>query len=358
MKVPIQNLYYLFCYAWQFIPADVAIDVGVVDCPDILNLCGHVLLTGIDRILRRGLDRGYQQHVGESARVRGRIDVTETMNAVSWLSGRLVCRYEDLSPEVLHNQILLSTVRMLASAPSVDQGLRDRLHEADQRLAGITPIFLTDAVFRRFQLHRNNGFYAFLMRVCELVHLSLLADHEGKGRASFRDVLSDEAYMATVFEEFVRNFFSLKQKRFTVRRTRPRWNATADHPDQLGFLPSMMTDVTLCSPDRTIIIDAKYYRAALQTHFGAKTIHSANLYQLMAYLHGTTVATKPPSILEGVLIYPVGEHAADLRLKIDGYPVRVYTLNLAQTWYAIEAELLKLVEAAPAPVTTMVVDRS
>ena len=138
---------------WRFIPEDLAIDVGAVDCPDILNLCGHVLPTGIDRILRRGLDRGYQQHVEESARARGRIDVTETLNAISWLSGRLVCRYEDLSPEVLLNQILRSTVRTLTFAHSLDHGLRDQLHDIDQRLAGITPILLTDAVFRRFQLH-------------------------------------------------------------------------------------------------------------------------------------------------------------------------------------------------------------
>jgi 5-methylcytosine-specific restriction enzyme subunit McrC len=352
VKVPIQNLYYLFCYAWRFVPEDLAIDVGAVDCPDILNLCGHVLLTGIERLLRRGLDRGYQEHVDKSARVRGKIEATESMNTMSWLSAKLVCRYDELSPEILHNQILRSTVRKLSSAPSLDRGLRNQLRETDQRLAGITPISLTDAVFRRLQLHRNNWFYAFLMRVCELVHLSLLVDREGGEGGWFRDVLSDEEYMATVFEEFVRNFYSLKQMHFLVGRSRPTWNAKAEHPDDLRFLPSMTTDVTLSSPGRTIIIDAKYYRAALQSHYGARTLHSANLYQLMAYLRGTSVGSTTGSILEGMLIYPVGEQTVDLRFTIEGYPIRVYTLNLAQPWNAIEADLLNVVKGlAAAPVT-------
>ena len=144
------------------------------------------------------------------------------------------------------------------------------------------------------------------MPVCELVHSSLLADREGEEKGLFRNILSDEEYMAIVFEEFVRNFCGLKHARFAVGRSRPRWNATADHPDHLQFLPSMITDVTFCSPDRTIIIDAKYYCFALQTHYGATAFHSGNLYQLMAYLRGTSVVSKGSSILEGVLIYPVG----------------------------------------------------
>jgi 5-methylcytosine-specific restriction enzyme subunit McrC len=342
VKVPIQNLYYLFCYAWRFIPEELAIDIGAEDCPDVCNLCGHVLVAGIDRLLRRGLDRGYEQRIEESARVRGRIDVAATMNALPWLNAKLVCRYDDLSTEVLHNQILRSTVRLLTCAPSLDPILRNRLHETDRRLTGITVIPLTDTHFRRVQLHRNNGFYAFLMRVCELVHSCLLADRSGEGPSWFRDVLSDEDYMAAVFEEFIRNLYSLKQAEFTVGRSQPKWRATAEIPEDLRFLPTMTTDVTLSSFTRRIIIDAKYYRVALQTHHGKQTVHSHNLYQLMAYLRGTAASTTAQT-LEGMLVYPVGEQSVDLRLNIDGYPIRIYTLNLAQPWNSIESDLLSLI---------------
>src|SRR5579872_232513 len=155
------------------------------------------------------------------------------------------------------------------------------------------------------------------MRVCELVHLSLLPDQSGEGPACFRDVLSDEKYMAFVFEEFIRNFYNLKQSHFAVGRSQPKWNiANKDSPDA-RFLPTMNTDVTLSSPSRTIIMDAKYYRDALQTHYGSRTVHSGNLYQLLAYLRGTP-STGPKHRLEGMLVYPVGEQTVDLHYEIDG----------------------------------------
>jgi 5-methylcytosine-specific restriction enzyme subunit McrC len=48
----------------------------------------------------------------------------------------------------------------------------------------------------------------------------------------------------------------------------------------------MTTDITLKSKARTIIIDTKYYRAALQSHYESKTVHSSNLYQAFGISQG------------------------------------------------------------------------
>jgi 5-methylcytosine-specific restriction enzyme subunit McrC len=342
VKVPIQNLYYLFCYAWRFIPDDLAFDVGGIRSPDILNLCAHVLTAGIDRLLRRGIDQGYLSFSEETSRLRGRIDISATVTRLTWLHARAVCQFDELTPNTVHNQILRSTVRLLSDAP-IEPALGDRLLEVDSRLSGIDIIPVHASLFRRVQLHRNNGYYAFLLRVCELVHSSLLPDPAGENPSWFRDVLSDDDYMATVFEEFIRNFYALKQSEFTVGRTQPKWSAMAIEPSDLRFLPTMTTDVTLSSARRKIIIDAKYYRDALQTNFGSRTVHSGNLYQLLAYIRGSIQGTTPGQAIEGMLVYPTGEQCVDLNYRIDGYPVRIYTLNLGQPWFQIENDLLDLV---------------
>jgi 5-methylcytosine-specific restriction enzyme subunit McrC len=347
VKVPIQNLYYLFCYAWRFIPDDLAFDVGGIKSPDVLNLCAHVLTAGIDRLLRRGIDQGYLSLIEETSRLRGRIDITATVAGLTWLNARAVCQFDELTPNTLHNRILRTTVRLLSRAP-VEPLLRDRLREVDYRLSGIDTILVHASLFKRIQLHRNIGFYGFLLRVCELVHLSVLPDPSGESPSWFRDVLSDDDYMADVFEEFIHNFYTLKQSDFTVGRTHPKWSATAVEPSDLRFLPTMTTDVTLSSAKRKIIIDAKYYRDALQTHYGSRTVHSGNLYQLLAYLRGSSQNIDAGQSVEGMLVYPVGEQYVDLSYKIDGYPVRIYTLNLGQPWFQIEEDLLKLVAAGEA----------
>jgi 5-methylcytosine-specific restriction enzyme subunit McrC len=341
VKIPIQNVYYLFCYAWRFLPEDVAFDVGAVENPDVLNLCAHVLTAGIDRLLRRGIDQGYLSVTEESSRIRGRLDIQGTINGLTWLNARAVCRFDELSPDILQNRILRTTVQWLTHAP-IESQLRNRLRETELRLSGIGTIPLSAPLFRRVQLHRNNGFYAFLMRVCELVHASLLPDRSGDDPSWFRDVLADEKYMNKVFEEFIRNFYDLKQSKFRVASTHPEWNATAVNPTDLAFIPSMTTDVTLSSAEQTIIIDAKYYRDALQTYHGSRTVHSGNLYQLIAYLRGSSRKLPSGHRVEGILLYPVGQQSVDLSYTIDGYPVRIYTLNLAQPVSNIETALMDL----------------
>jgi 5-methylcytosine-specific restriction enzyme subunit McrC len=122
-----------------------------------------------------------------------------------------------------------------------------------------------------------------------------------------------------------------------------KWNASAVDPEQLNLLPIMRTDVTLQSDNRVIILDAKYYKDALQEHYGTPKIHSANLYQLSAYLRAA--ATELDGIRpEGILVYPVGGQTLNASFVIDGYSVRMYTVNLNQEWSLIERDLLQLVQ--------------
>ena len=52
MKVPIQNIYYLLCFAWEFVPEELALNVEDIPASmDVQNLCAHVLLKGTDRLL-------------------------------------------------------------------------------------------------------------------------------------------------------------------------------------------------------------------------------------------------------------------------------------------------------------------
>jgi 5-methylcytosine-specific restriction enzyme subunit McrC len=104
----------------------------------------------------------------------------------------------------------------------------------------------------------------------------------------------------------------------------------------------MITDTTLEAPDRKIILDTKYYRAALRPRYDRQRLISPHLYQLYAYLQNQNL---PPSQqLEGILLYPATTREVDLRYTLGGHPVRVVTLDLNQPWPSIAADLLKLIE--------------
>ena len=59
MAIPIQNIYYLLCYAWDRLEARDLIDVSSLAGSRTENLFAKVLAEGTSHLFLRGLDRGY-----------------------------------------------------------------------------------------------------------------------------------------------------------------------------------------------------------------------------------------------------------------------------------------------------------
>jgi 5-methylcytosine-specific restriction enzyme subunit McrC len=66
VTIPIKNLFYLLCYAWDVLEEGEAAEVGTVEAPDLENLMAFVLIGRLERLLRRGLERDYQEHREDS----------------------------------------------------------------------------------------------------------------------------------------------------------------------------------------------------------------------------------------------------------------------------------------------------
>ena len=165
--------------------------------------------------------------IEEIATVRGRINLQRTLGLQARKARRLHCEFDELSRDVGHNRILKASLKRLASAPSLDAELAHELRALTLRFPDVSDIRLERSAFSRVQLHRNNAYYDLLLRVSELAFDYLLPDPSGKG-FQFQDVLRDEDKMADVFEEFVRNFYRIEQRRYAVEPAHHPvgWNAT------------------------------------------------------------------------------------------------------------------------------------
>lgn len=296
--------------------------------------------------MRRGLDRGYQDWSEEIATVRGHIDIGASLRLKARNVRRLACEFDELSHDLLHNQIIKASLKRLARAQTIDPKLAHELVVTAQRMPGVSDIWLERSAFARVQLHRNNAYYDLILKVAELAFDCLLPDPNGAGYA-FHDILRDEAKMARVFEEFVRNFYRAEQTEFVVVPLTIQWDAKELNTTGVGRLPSMIVDIYLKSPQRRVIIDTKYYAKALQQSlYGSESFQSGNLYQLFAYLKNAA-ADVAFAGCEGMLLYPqVGKSMCE-RFDIQGHSVTVATINLAQPWQQISADLLSLVAWRP-----------
>lgn len=343
--IPIENVYYLFCYAWDRFEEAQLIPIGGSSSPDLPNLLGRVLLHGTRMLLRRGLDRNYQDCFDEIATVRGRIELSASLRLQARNVRRLVCEFDELSHDLLHNQIIKASLRRLALAQTIDSALAVELARTAQRMPAVSDIWLERSAFARVQLHRNNAYYDLLLRVAELAFDCLLPDIRGDGFA-FHDVLRDERKMAYVFQNFVRNYYRVEQSDFAVLPLTIQWDGVPVAITGAARLPRMSTDIYLKSAQRRLIIDTKYYADALQRSFqSSDSFQSGNMYQLFAYLKN---AAADPLFAgcEGMLLYPRNGISLQETYLIQGHPITVATIDLAQPWPAIAKDLLGLIQPA------------
>ncbi|MEO6037173.1 MAG: hypothetical protein ABIQ93_02090 [Saprospiraceae bacterium] len=340
MKIPVANIYYLLCYAWNKLAEQQVVAVDAEACATLPDLFARVLHNGVAYVLKRGIDRNYLDQEAVLAGVRGKINFTASVQQNLLVRQHTYCRYDELSPNILPNQILKTTIGRLLGLPGLDPLWSGKLRLAYRRFQEVDTIVLSPQIFHAVRLNRLNQFYEFLLRVCELLYHNLLPT-EHPGRYRFYDFTKDDEQMAYVFEEFVRNFYRFEQQAYSVRRENIAWQYASAEPAAGKLLPTMQTDLSLRRPGQVIIMDCKYYRAVFENRFGQDKIRSTHLYQLHAYLSQAAKWEKPGMQVSGILLY-----ATDYALPPasfdsgDGLRLDIRVLNLAQHWSGIGGELL------------------
>jgi len=147
----------------------------------------------------------------------------------------------------------------------------------------------------------------------------------------------------------VRNFHIRLQTTYKdVKSDRMDWLATPLDGSDLNLLPQMMTDVTLRSPERTIIIECKYTESLHQNRYFADKLKPAHLYQLCSYLRNLEGSPGPDRQADGILLYPTAGVSLDRSYVLHGHRIRIKTLDLNQPWTGIESEMLALIRPSSA----------
>ena len=340
--IPVQNIYYLLLYAWDRLHEGSVIDVSGVDRTDIVDLFARVLDGAVRHVLRRGLDRSYVAVTEEVVGVRGRVSIAPTVARLFHKQGRTVCEFDELTADNAINRIVRATLRSLMARRDLDADLKQKLRFLDRSFSDVSIVPLSRSSFRQVQLHGNNGFYAFLIQLCQLIHESVLVAADQSGGAIFREFVKEK--LPALYERFVYEFYRRERRDLRVQREQIRWAATAKDPEDLGYLPVMRTDISLRGERRCLIIDTKFYREALEGRFDTEKLISGHLYQIYAYLKNLEARDEIDTQAEAMLLYPAVRQRLRLDYQIGGHRVRVCTVDLGADWRSIREELIALAE--------------
>jgi len=347
MSIPIENIYYLLVYAWDKLEESELADVQPEDSTSLVDLFARVLNNGISQLIRRGIDRSYVSTSEVIPGVRGRIQMSESIKRLTFPQAKACCEFDEFSHDILHNQIIKSTVRKLFRSDLVEKKNRQDLYTTYMRLPEISDIVVTDQTFRKVQIHKNNQFYSFLLDICRLISHNLLVN-EQTGESQFRDFVREPKAMARLFEAFVKNFYRKEQATFSVSADELPWQSMVATEEDLHLIPKMRFDISLRDESRYIVIDTKFYKEALSEYHEKQKVISSHLYQLFAYMKNLESKYSPLLEIHGALLYPTVNDDLDLTYNMHGHILRIASVDLNKPWQSIHNQLLELLDTFPA----------
>lgn len=341
MKIPIENIYYLLCYAWNKLDEKDKVNISVDDKTELLDLFAKILINASKTLLKRGIDKNYNEYTEEISGIKGKVRIAETLKRNILFKQKTICDFDDFSANIISNRILVTTIYRLTRTKGVDKDLKNELVFLLKMFNEISQIEITNSLFKQIKINRNNHFYGFIMNVCKIIFENTLPSEE-HGRYKFTDFTRDEHKMNQLFEAFVRNFYKIEQKKYTtVKREIIQWNFEESEND--SNLPQMETDITLENETDKIIIDTKYYAETMMDRFGSEKIKSSNLYQLFSYLLNQEDDTQKTQKSTGILLYPTVKNDYDLKYRYKNHSIQIRTINLNQNWMGISKKLIDII---------------
>ena len=248
---------------------------------------------------------------------------------------------------VPRNQIIRSTLAMLARegefgvGQSGTEDLRHALRRLVRDLEGIDLVQNTLDLFGREHVGRNDSDYRIMLNVCELLWRCRMPT-EGAGARAMAGLDRVSMTLHDIYERFVTNFYRYRLEGWRVGSQVPMsWHAERSS----SLLPGMRPDLRFRhrQTGRLVVLDTKFTaKSTVRSRMGRKIFNSEHLYQIYAYLRSQDDISEIHRNATGVLLYPTVHEELDETIILQGHPIRVVTVDLAQAWRGIEDKLLSL----------------
>jgi 5-methylcytosine-specific restriction enzyme subunit McrC len=319
-KIPIDRLVFMLGYAqtpkfWR--DYSVLLDVEM-DLADALAESYRRLAT---KALEHGLLHGYRSIDDTRPVVRGRIRMGDQLSRRFGLGIPLEIRYDEFTPDIAENQLLLAAGTRLLRMPGVSPIVRQSLLRLRLQLADVTPL-VRGMPIPVWTPSRLNTRYHPALHLAELI----LAGDSFEQRIGDLQVSGFVFDMWRIYEDFV--CVALREAMTPYGgRSALQHHLHLDEAANVSMRPDYLW---VLGGQPSAVVDAKY-KAERPSGFP-----QADLYQLLAYC---TVLGLP----EGHLIYAMGnEHPSRHSVIGAGVTIHCHTLDLAQPPDALLGQVASL----------------
>ena len=331
----IKNIYYMLSYAFKTLNEKAYKKIETESFENSADLLSEILILGVSRQLKQGLVKDYIDVNETTSSIRGKINITESINTQSFLKGQLNCTYDEFSVNCDLNQIIKSTLTLLLKS-DISINRKKKIRRLLMYFNDVNTIDLK-SINWKIRYDRNNQTYKMLVNICYLV-INGLIHTEKSGKVKLMN-FSDDQLMSSLYEKFLLNYFKKEHPYLLTHSPHIDWQID-DGMDSL--LPKMKTDVTLEYENKILIIDAKFYKKNTVKYYEKNIHHTDNLYQIFTYVKNKESELKENDIeVSGMLLYAMTNEniQPNSEYMMSGNKISVKTLNLNQNFELIKAQL-------------------
>ncbi len=326
-KVGIASVFFLLGYAENpgFVPPDVVVERD----DDMLDAIAEALTRQADKALAGGVYRSYVSVDATARTIRGRIRMSDQALRHFGLMYPVEVTYDDYSPDVAENRILLTALRRVAQMPRLRSDVAARIAGLEVFLDGVRELERGEARPRWVPTRLNERYHGAL----HLAELVLNNQSLRPGADARYDAAGFVVDMAKVFEDFVGT--ALREALAShpgVVETQYKTHLDEKTPgvSRVTLIPDVV--LTLDGYPR-MVADAKYKAASDSGEYP-----NADKYQMLAYCTAL-------GLRRAWLVYAQGGEPVTRRVRNSDVEITEWPLNLAKSPREILAQVEELSNA-------------
>jgi 5-methylcytosine-specific restriction enzyme subunit McrC len=345
VQIPLRNIWLLFLYAADLANFKDQWKVATESAKDLPELVARLLVHVVEQRLRRNLSKGYLPKHAVLPRVRGRIDMLQTVTGQLLERGRIACSFEEQTMHTPRNRLVRAALDYFAICVEDAEVVHacKSLSNALGRL-GVGPERPSRAEMAADQIGRNETADLLMVNLARMAFEALIPSEQEGMTAAYKADTSPHL-VRRLFEKAVANALriELEPQGWQVRAGRRlSWPINSASSHVLSYLPSMQTDIELThhAQKRKVVIDTKFTHIFAATQYRDEVLKSGYLYQLYTYLRTQEdQGFEKGWTSEGMLLHPQVDGAIDEHIDLQGHRMRFKTIDLTCSGQYLETQL-------------------
>ncbi len=216
-KIGNLNFFKMLVYSEDLSELDLLENVRIEDGKDLVDFMAKLFLNSISLIIQEGIYKNYTSITEEITTIRGKLLIVQNIRKPRISQEKFWCEYDELSADILENQILLYCSQLLSELV-VDSSVKEELVQVQHAFQkeGISEVFLDAYHLDRITYQKFNEHYETILKLCEFIlNLTWYGDFTNEDKIPINGFLYN---MDILFQNFVTKAVKEKFDQFDVKR--------------------------------------------------------------------------------------------------------------------------------------------